>query len=99
MKIEEAKNMQNVFKLNLNKISKGRFKSEEQKSALKNIKLLYKLQEAVIKLFSNCSPILSQVKHKSVHGEGLQILTYKLMLQRLPKVIAPVKASKPSWNY
>ena len=35
MKIEEAKNMQNVFKLNLNKISKGRFKSEEQKSALK----------------------------------------------------------------
>ena len=40
MKIEEAKNMQNVFKLNLNKISKGRFKSEEQKSALKNIKLL-----------------------------------------------------------
>ena len=40
MKIEEAKNMRNVFKLNLNKISKGRFKAEEQKSALENVKLL-----------------------------------------------------------
>ena len=29
MKLEEAKRLQNVFKSNLNKISKGRYKSEE----------------------------------------------------------------------
>ena len=35
MKLEEAKKLQNVFKSNLNEISKGRYKSEEQHSALK----------------------------------------------------------------
>ena len=37
MKLEEAKKLQNVFKSNLNQISKGKFKSEEQKSTLENI--------------------------------------------------------------
>ena len=32
----------NIFKKNLNEISKGRFRSKEQKSALENNKLLYK---------------------------------------------------------
>ena len=41
MKLEEAKKMQNVFKSNLNKISRGEYKSQEQKSAFQNIKLLY----------------------------------------------------------
>ena len=41
MKLEEVKNLQNIFKSNLNKISKGRFKSKEQKSALEYNKLLY----------------------------------------------------------
>ena len=42
MKLEEAKKLQNIYKSNLNERSSGRFKSEDQKSALKNIKLLYK---------------------------------------------------------
>ena len=42
MKLEKAKNLQNVFKSNLNEISKRRFKWEEQKGALENIILLYK---------------------------------------------------------
>ena len=42
MKLEKAKNLQNAFKSNLNEISKGRFKWEEQKNALENIILLYK---------------------------------------------------------
>ena len=41
MKLEEAKRLQEVFKSNLNEISKGRSTSEEQQSALKSIKLLY----------------------------------------------------------
>ena len=50
MKLEKAKEQQNIFKSDLNKITRGRFKSKEQKSALSNIKLIYKSQEAVIKL-------------------------------------------------
>ena len=42
MKLEEAKKLQNVFKSNLNEISSGRYKSEEHKTALDNIKLLEK---------------------------------------------------------
>ena len=39
MKLEDAKKMQNVFKSNLNEISKGRFKSKLEKSALELNKL------------------------------------------------------------
>ena len=46
MKLEEAKKLQNVFKSNLNETSRERNKSEE-KSALGNIKLIYKSGEAV----------------------------------------------------
>ena len=35
MKPEEAKKLKNVIKSNLSEISKGRYKSEEQESALK----------------------------------------------------------------
>ena len=90
MKLEEAKKMQNVFKSNLNEISKGRYKSEEQKSALQNLKLL-KLQEAVIKLFNYYSSIAFEAKQKTIQGKAhpsdlilcLKLLTPKQMLQRL----------------
>ena len=58
MKLDEAKKLPNVFKSNLNEISRGGFKSEEQQSALKNTKLLYKSEKVVIKLFNNCSSII-----------------------------------------
>ena len=64
MKLKDAKELQNIFKTNLNKISKGRFKSEEQKSALANIKLLYESRQAVIKLFNDYSSIASEAKRK-----------------------------------
>ena len=32
MKLEDAKEVENILKSNLNKISRGKFKSEEQKS-------------------------------------------------------------------
>ena len=41
MKVEEAKDLQNLFKSKyLNDISRGRSKSEEQKSELEKTKLL-----------------------------------------------------------
>ena len=50
MKLEKPKKQQNVFKSNLNEISRGGFKSGEQKMVLKNIKLPYKSREAVLKI-------------------------------------------------
>ena len=42
MKLKQVKEQQNIFKLDLDGVSRGRFKSEEQKIALENIKLHYK---------------------------------------------------------
>ena len=98
MKLEEAKKLQNGFKLNLNEISKGRYKSEEQESAVKNIKLPYDSQETVIKWFNDCSSIISETKYRTKHGEDLKILTPKQMLQRLPIALAQVKAGNTSEN-
>ena len=41
----------------------------------KNLKLTYRSQEAVIKLFNNYSSIVSEAKYKAKHGESLKILT------------------------
>ena len=97
-KLEDVKEIQSIFKSNLNKISNGRFKSEEQKSALEEIKLLYKSRQAAIKLFNDYSSIISDTKHKTKYGEGLKILTPKLMLQRLPAAPVKVKACNTSEN-
>ena len=64
--------MENVFKSNLNEISRARHKSEGQKSALKNNKLLHKSQENVIELLNDYSSVVSEAKYKSMHGEGLK---------------------------
>ena len=52
MKLEESNEQPKIFKSNLNEISRGRFESEKKKSTLENFKLLYELQEAVIKCFN-----------------------------------------------
>ena len=64
MKLEETKEQQNKFKLDLNERSRGWVKLEEQKSALENIELLYKSWEAIIKLFNDYSSIVSEDKDK-----------------------------------
>ena len=98
MKLEEAKKLQVIFKANLNRILKGRFKSEEQKSALENIKLLYESRKATIELFNECSSIASEAKYKTKYGECLKILNPKQMLQRLPMALAQVKVGNTSEN-
>ena len=87
------KTLQNVFKSNLNKISRGRYESEQLKRAL-----LYKSREAVIQLFNDYSLIVSEAKYKSIHAEGLKILTPKQMLQKLPITPAQIKAGNTSEN-
>ena len=98
IKLEDAKELKNIFKTNLNEISKGRFKSEEQESALGNIKLLFESRQTVIKLFNKYSSIVSEAKYKTKYAEGLKILTPKQMLQILPIALAQVKSSKISEN-
>ena len=98
MKLEDGKELRNIFESNLNDILKGRFKSEEQKSVLKSIKLFYELRQAVIKLFNEYFLIGSQSKHKEKYGERMKILTPKQMLQRLLIALAQVKAGNTSEN-
>ena len=69
IKLEEAKKMLGVFKSNLNEISRARNKSEKQKSAIENIKLLYEAREAFIKLSKDYFSIISEVKYKKIHGK------------------------------
>ena len=71
MKLEDAKKRQNVFKSNLNEISTERCKSGEQKSVLKNIKLLYESEEAAVELFDDYSSILSEAKYKTTYGKEI----------------------------
>ena len=98
MRLENAEELRNIFKSNLIKISKGRFKSEQQKSALENVKLLYKSRQVVFKFLNKYSLIASESKHKAKYGEGLKILSPKQMLQRLPIDLAQAEAGNKSEN-
>ena len=71
----------------MSEISKGGKKSQEHKK----IKTLYESWEKVIKLFYGYSRIVDESKCKMKY-KGLTILTPKQILQRLPIVLAQVKA-------
>ena len=49
-------------------------------------------------MYNDCTRMVSYDKYKSIHGEGLKILTPEQMLQILPIALAQVKASKNIWN-
>ena len=59
MNLEEGKKPQNIFKSNLNEISRGRYKLKEQTMTLQYIKILGESREVVIKLFNDYSIVLS----------------------------------------
>ena len=60
--------------------------------------MLYESREAAIKLFTNYSSIESKAKQKGNYGKGLEILTPKEILQKLPTACAQVKAASTSKN-
>ena len=68
--------------------------------AIKNVKNLYDSRQEIIDLFNDYSKIKSESIYRSKHdetkGRGLQILTPKQMLQRLPIALAQVKAGNNS---
>ena len=53
MKLQGVKELLNIFEANLNEISKGRFKSEEEESVSENIKLLYESQQVALNCLKN----------------------------------------------
>ena len=98
MKLEDAKELQNIFTSNLKNMPRGRLESKDRQNTLKNIKLLYESRQTVIKLFNYYSSISSEAKHKAKYRKELKILSPKQMLQRLPIVYAQVKASNTFEN-
>ena len=48
--------------------------------------------EQVLNFYNGYTRMVSNAKYKSIHGEGLKILTPKQMPERLPIAIAQVKA-------
>ena len=70
--LEKAKWNQNEHKSYLNEIKKGKNKYNEQKSALYNIKTLYKAQNSVIKFFDCKASLESETKFRAIHGKGLK---------------------------
>ena len=58
--------------------------------------MLYKARNKAIKFFDDHFSMMSDAKHRATKGTGLEILTPKQMLQRLPIALAQVKAGNNS---
>ena len=58
--------------------------------------MLQKVRNEAIKFYDDYSSIMSETKYRATKGTGIQILTPKEMLQRLPIALAQVKPSNNS---
>ena len=54
--------------------------------------------EQVLNFYNDYTRMVSNAKYKSIHGEGLKILTPKQIPERLPITIAQVKAGNTYEN-
>ena len=73
-------------------------KSNDQVSVTQNVEDLFYLRNKIIDIFRDYSFLPSEAKYKAKYGRASKILTTKKMLQRLPIVLAQVKAGNPSEN-
>ena len=67
-------------------MSRGANKSKDHKIGLENLKLIYELQKAIIKLLNDYSSIVSGAKLKTIQGKGIPIV--------LVCMLGPKNASK-----
>ena len=58
--------------------------------------MLYRERNQAIKFYDDHSSMMSDAKYRATKGKGLEILTPKQMLQRLPIALAQVKAGNNS---
>ena len=102
IKFSEVKNKQNKFLNKLNDIKVGK-KTIKQKETTDNLQKFYISREEVINSFRKYIEILSHAnydaKQNETEGKGLNILAPKQMLQRLPIVLAQVKAGNNSESF
>ena len=94
--VEEAKNLQQHYEKYLKEIRKGN-KITEQKRTLANINVLIKARNKAIKFIEDYGSVIFEEKRLAKQeGTGLNILTSKQMLQRLPITLAQIKAGDNS---
>ena len=97
--LEDIEKEQIELKRDLGRIKQGdpRYKSEEQKKTIDNIKNLYKSREEVVKTFNDYARNMSRnIYDSKQEGTGLKILTPKQMLRRLPIALAQIQAGNNS---
>ena len=97
--LEDIEKEQIELKRDLGRIKQGdpRYKSEEQKKTIDNIKNLYKSREEVVKTFNDYARNMSRnIYDSKQEGTGLKILTPKQMLRRLPIALAQIQAANNS---
>ena len=91
--------MQNDFLNKLSNIKIGKT-TAEQKEVFDNLNRFYLSREEVINFFKDYAKMILDVGYKAkrneTNGTGLNILTSKQMLQRLPIALAQVKAGNNS---
>ena len=91
--IERAKELQEDLDNNVKKLRKGS-KTQEQKKTLANLNILFNGRGEAIKFYEDYSSMILEAKKKAAEeqgGTGLEILTPKQMIQRLPIALAQVK--------
>ena len=96
--LADVKNNQEKLKSYLGEIKKGskKHRSKEQKSTLYNIEMLYIGRNEAIKFYDDYSSMMSEAKYRATKGMGLEVLTPKQIIQRLPTALAEVKAGNNS---
>ena len=96
--LEKVKENQIEFKSELTKIKRVQQKLDEQKSELENIQKLSTSRKNAVKIYDDCSSLESKAKYKEKHEKGLQMLTTKQILQRIPVALEQVKVGDTSEN-
>ena len=94
------KNGRKRLKLKLGETKKenNEYRSKKQKDATYNIEMLYEARQNGIKFYDDYSSMISEAKHAAIKETGLEILTPKQILQRLPIALAQEKAGNNSEN-
>ena len=99
IKFSDALNKQNEFLNKLNDVKFGR-KNLQQKEVIDNLENFYKSREETINFLETILKYYQMqiTMLKETEGKGLELLTSKQMLQRLPIALAQVKAGNNSEN-
>ena len=86
---KQNKKSKQKFKFDLNWIRRGKYTLQEQEDALEKLTWFTKHEKKLLFFSNDYFTIVSEAKHASFHGEGLQ---------RLPIAFAQVKAGNISEN-